>query len=102
MKVMFFWKKKPPAGLHHTEDRIGNTPDPDIQFKPPISNQNPSKHRNIESKRSAAEAAACKLGWPRGPWALPWSTAPVYPSFWAGLSAGVPWGKFDEKSLENL
>ena len=61
MKVMFFGKKKHPAGLHHTEDRIGDTPNPPFQSKPPISNQNPSEHQIIESKRSAAEAAAYKF-----------------------------------------
>ena len=60
MKVMFFWKKKPPAGLHHTEVRIGDAPNPHFQSKPPIPNQNQSNHPIIESKRSAAEAAACK------------------------------------------
>ena len=27
-KVMFFYTKKPPAGLHHTEVRIGDAPKP--------------------------------------------------------------------------
>ena len=57
---MFFWKKKPPAGLHQTEDRIGMHQTPHFQSKPLISNQNPSKHPIIGFWRSAAEAAACK------------------------------------------
>ena len=32
-KVMFFWKKKPPAGLHQTEDRIGMHQTPHFQSK---------------------------------------------------------------------
>ena len=54
-------KKKPPAGLHHTEDRAGDAPNPHFQSKPPISNSNLSKHRIIDFLRLAAEAAACKF-----------------------------------------
>ena len=57
---MFFWKKKPPAGLHQTEDRIGMHQTPHFQSKPPISDQNASNHPIIDFLRSAAEAAAYK------------------------------------------
>ena len=47
-----FLIKKPLAGLHHIEDRLGDAP------TPLISNQNPSKHQIIGFWKSAAEAAA--------------------------------------------
>ena len=56
-----FLEKKAPAGLHHTEDRIGMHQIIHLQFKPPIPDQNLSKHPIIGFWRSAAEAAACKL-----------------------------------------
>ena len=39
---MFFWKKKPPAGLHHTEDRIGDAPKPPFSIKSIGNQQNPA------------------------------------------------------------
>ena len=39
---MFFCKKqKPPAGLHHTEDRTGDAPKPHFQQNPLKINKNP-------------------------------------------------------------
>ena len=35
---MFFLEKKPPAGLHHTEERIGDAPKPQFLIKS-IGNQ---------------------------------------------------------------
>ena len=58
-KSCFLLKKKPPAGLHHTEDRAGNAPNPPFPIQTP---KFPIKiHGIIGFWRSAAEAAACKL-----------------------------------------
>ena len=39
---MFFLEKKPPAGLHHTENRIGDAPKPQFSIKSFENQQNPA------------------------------------------------------------
>ena len=61
-KVIFFWKKKAPGRAAPNRRPNWDAPNPSFPIQTPISNENPSKHQIIESKRSAAEAAACKFG----------------------------------------